>query len=64
MKEDNKNVLILKEEIWTKIQIIAEVTLIRKNQVVEETILLEKIWRNNIKEQEVVKELEKNDEQA
>jgi len=41
MKEDNKNVLILKEEIWTKIQIMAEVTLIRKNQVVEETTLIE-----------------------
>ena len=43
---------------------MAEVTLIRKNQVVEETILLEKIQRNNIKEQEVVKKLEKNNEQA
>ena len=43
---------------------MAEVTLIRKNQVVEETTLLEKIQRNNIKEQEVVKELEKNNEQA
>jgi len=41
MKEDNKNVLILKEEIWTKIQIMAKVTLIRKNQVVEETTLIE-----------------------
>ena len=43
---------------------MAEVTLIRKNQVVEETTLLEKIQRNNIKEQEVVKKLEKNNEQA
>jgi len=42
-KEDNKNVLMLKEEIWTKRQITGEVTLIWKNQVVEETTLLEKI---------------------
>jgi len=32
--------------------------------VVEETTLLEEIWRNNTKEQEVVKKLENNDGQA
>jgi len=32
--------------------------------VVEETTLLEEIWRNNTKEQEVVKELENNNGQA
>ena len=48
-KEDNKDILMLQEEIWTRRQIIAEVTLIRKNQVVKETILLGKFWRNNIK---------------
>ena len=42
-KEDNKNVLMLKEEIQTKRQITGEVTLIWKNQVVEETTLLEEI---------------------
>ena len=62
MKEDNKDILILK--IWTRRQITAEVTLIQKNQVVEEIILLEGIWKNNTKEQEVVKELEKNNNQA
>ena len=64
IKEDNKNILILKEEIWTKRQIMAEVTLIRKNQKVEKTTLLEKIQRNNIKEQEVVKEFENNNRQV
>ena len=49
IKEDNKDILMLKEEIWTKRQIMAEVTLIRKNQEVEKTTLLEKIQRNNIK---------------
>ena len=47
-KEDNKDILMLQEEM-TRRQIMAEVTLIIKNQVVEETILLGKIWRNNIK---------------
>jgi len=41
MKEDNKDILILK--IWTRRQITAEVTLIQKNQVVEEITLLEGI---------------------
>jgi len=43
---------------------MAEVTLIRKNQKVEKTTLLEKIQRNNIKEQEVVKEFENNNGQV
>jgi len=37
---------------------------VQRNQVVEETTLLEKIQRNYIREQEVLKELEKNKEQA
>ena len=41
-----------------------EVMLIQRNQVVEETILLEEIQRNNIKEQEVLKKLEKDEEQV
>ena len=32
--------------------------------MLEETTLLEKIQKNNIKEQKVLKELEKNEEQA
>jgi len=36
----------------------------RGNQLVEETTLLEEIQKNNIKEQEVQKELEKKDRQA
>jgi len=42
-KEDNKDVQILKEEIWTRQQITAKVMIIQRNQVVEETILLEEI---------------------
>jgi len=40
------------------------VKIIRRNQVVEETILLEEIQRNSTKKQEVLKELEKDEEQA
>ena len=43
IKEDNKNVQILKDEIWTRRNTIEEVTIIQRNQVVKETILLEEI---------------------
>ena len=64
MKEDNKDILMLKEEIWMRKQIMVEVTLIWKNQVIKETTLLEEIQRNNTRKQEVVKELEKNNGQV
>jgi len=41
--KDNKDVQLLKEEIWTKNTTVAEVKIIWRNQVVEETMLLEKI---------------------
>ena len=64
MKKDNKDVLMLKNKIWTRQQIMAEVMFIQKNQVVEETTLLEEIKKNNTREQEVVKELEKKNRQV
>ena len=63
--EDNKNVKVLKNELWT-IQVIieAEVVIIRENQVVEEIISLKEIKRNRTTKQEVQKELEKDEEQV
>jgi len=57
-------VQILKDEMWTRRQITAKVKVIRRNQVVEETTILEEIQWNGTREQEVYKELEKKDEQA
>ena len=37
-----------------------EIAMLRENQVVEETTLLNKIQKNNIKEQEVQQKLEKD----
>ena len=52
--DDNKNIKMLKDELWTRrISIEAEVAIFRGNQVVEETTLLDKIRRNQIREQEV-----------
>jgi len=63
--EDNKNIKILKDKLWTRrVNTEAEVVVIRRNQVIEETTLLEKIRRNQNREQEVQKELEKYEEQT
>jgi len=63
--EDNKNVKVLKNELWTRQVIIeAEVVIIRENQVVEEIISLKEIKRNRTTKQEVQKELEKDEEQV
>ena len=42
-KEDNKDIQMLKKKIWTRQQTTAKVMMIWKNQVVEETTLLEEI---------------------
>ena len=61
-KKDNKNVKILKNELWKQKQVmVAEIAIFKGNQTVEETILLEEIQKNNTREQEVQRELEKDD---
>ena len=42
MWDDNKDVQILKEELWVR-RTIAEVTMLQKNKIVKETNLLEEI---------------------
>ena len=55
---------MLKNEMWTRKQISAKVKIIWRNQVVEETTILEEIRKNKTKKQEVCKELEKEDGQS
>ena len=56
---------MLKDELWTrKINTEAEIVMFRENQLGEETTLLEEIQKNNIREQEVQKKLEKEDREA
>ena len=62
--KDNKDVQMLKDEIWARRQIIVEIKMIWGNQVVEETTILEEIQWNGTKEQEVWRELEKEDRQS
>jgi len=58
MQNDNKDVQILKEELWTK-RIMAEVTMIKRNKMTDNLDLLKEIQKNNTKEQEVQQTLKK-----
>jgi len=54
-KDDKKDIKMLKNKLWTK-RIHMEAK--------EEITLLKEIQKNNIREQKVLKELEKDDRQA
>ena len=59
IKEDNKDVQLLKEELWTR-RITAEIIILRRTTTTDNLEIMKKIKRNNTKEQEVVQALEKN----
>jgi len=49
---------MLKDELWKRRLVTeAEIVMFRRNQIVEEITLLEKIQRNNTREQEVQKKI-------
>jgi len=54
---------MLKEELWTR-RTTAEITMLRRNRVMEKTKFLKEIQQNRTKEQEVRQELKKENEQA
>jgi len=60
MKDDNKDVQVLKEELWAR-RTMAEVTMLKRNQTTDNLDLLEEIQRNNTREQEVQQALKKED---
>ena len=60
MKEDNKDVQLLKEELWSK-RMIAKITMIERKTTTEECKVIKEIWRNNTREKKVVQALEKQD---
>ena len=59
-KKDNKDVQLLKEELWSR-KTIAEVTMLKRTTTTNKTEILEEIKRNNTREQEVIQALEKKD---
>ena len=59
-KEDNKDVQLLKKELWQR-RTIAEITMIKKKMIVEEGDIIKEIKRNMTREKEVVQALKKED---
>ena len=44
-QDDNKDIQMLKEELWTR-RMTAEITILRRNRVMEKTKFLKKIQQN------------------
>jgi len=59
-KEDNKDVQLLKEELWQR-RTMAEITIIKRKATVEENDILKEIRRNTTREREVIQALRKKD---
>ena len=49
IKEDNKDVQLLKKELWTR-KTIVEVTMLKKTMITDKLEILEEIKRNNTRE--------------
>ena len=60
MQDNNKDVQMLKKELWTR-RAIVEITILKRNKMMENSDLLKEIQRNNTKEHEVEQELKKED---
>ena len=58
-KEDNKDVQLLKEELWQQ-RTMVEITMIKRKVTVEEGNILKEIKRNTTREKEVVQALKKD----
>ena len=59
-KDNNKDVQVLKKELWTR-RTITEVMMLKKNKMTDNLDILEEIQRNNTREQEVQQALKKKD---
>ena len=60
MKEDNKDVQLLKEELWSR-RMTAKIIIIGRKMTVDKNDRIKEIRRNNTREKEVVQVLEKED---
>jgi len=59
-KEDNKDIQLLKEELWSR-KMIVEITMMGRKRIAEEGNIIKEIRRNNTREKEVVQALKKED---
>ena len=62
-KEDNKDVQILKDKMWTR-KMTAKITMLGRRMVTEESNIVKIIWKNNTREKEIIKVLERNNGMA
>ena len=61
MKNDNKNIQVLKKELWTR-RTMVEVMMLKRNQMTVDNLdILEEIYRNNTREKEIQQALKKED---
>ena len=60
-KNDNKDVQVLKEELWTR-RTMEKVTMLKQNQTTVDNLdILKEIHRNNTREKEIQQILKKED---
>ena len=59
-KEDNKDIWLLKEELWSK-RITAEIAILGRKITTDENDIIKEIRRNNTREKEVIQALKKED---
>ena len=57
-QEDNKDIQMLKKELWTR-RITTKIMMLKRYKLLEDSNLLEEIQRNNTREHEVEQELKK-----
>ena len=59
-KEDNKDVQLLKDKIWTR-KTTVKITMLGRKVMTEESDIVKKIQKNNTREKEIIQALEKKD---
>ena len=63
MKEDNNDVQLLKDEMWTR-KTTDKITMLGRKVITEESDIVKKIQKNNTREKEITQALKKKDEIA
>jgi len=59
-KEDNKDMQLLKDKMWTR-KTIVKITMLERKMMTKESDIVKKIQRNNTREKEIIQALEKKD---
>ena len=62
-KEDNKDVQLLKDEMWTR-KTTVKIMMLGRKTTTEESNIIKKIQKNNTREKKILQALEKEDELA